>query len=177
MLAWHKHAGELTLHHSGITLQLTNTLGSPQAFLRRPHSVSGFSSIVVAVDTALKPGARWDGSKFRRLSSWRRKEIFHSPIRTKQERLSSWQAQLPALSPSHWLFINLFHVTSDAVGRLGIDEGLPYSQPPVSRFSRRQHQDAATLSLRHVLSCILQGTRLIMEPSQSPTSGLPREHT
>lgn len=64
MLAWHKHAGELTLYHSGITLQLTNTLGSPQAFLRRPHSFSGFSPIVVAVDTALKPGAfRWDGSK------------------------------------------------------------------------------------------------------------------
>lgn len=63
-LTWHKHhAGKLTLHHLDLTLQLTNTLGFPQAFLRRPHSSSGFSLIVVAVDTALKPGARQDGSK------------------------------------------------------------------------------------------------------------------
>lgn len=28
MLAWHKHVGELSLHHSGITFQVTNGLGS-----------------------------------------------------------------------------------------------------------------------------------------------------
>lgn len=108
------------------------------------------------------------GTRFRRLSSWRRKEIFRSPIRTKQERLSSGQAQLPALSPSHWIFINLFHVTSDAVGRLGIDDGLPYfSAPSLSPFEATASRCCNSIP-RHMLSCILQGTRLIMSPFPKP---------
>lgn len=29
VLAWHKHVGEMSLHHSGIPFQVTNGLGSP----------------------------------------------------------------------------------------------------------------------------------------------------
>lgn len=59
MLVPHEHVGELTLHHSRITLQIANTVGFPQACPRKPHGSSGFSLLVVAMDTGLDAmGAR-----------------------------------------------------------------------------------------------------------------------
>lgn len=62
MLVPHEHVGELTLHHSCITLQINNTLGFPQASPRKPHGSSGFSLLVIAMDTGLD-GMRARGQK------------------------------------------------------------------------------------------------------------------
>ena len=59
MSAWGRHAGEWTLGHSGaFRPRITNTLGSPQAFLRRSRGSNGFSLFLAVVDAALKPVAR-----------------------------------------------------------------------------------------------------------------------